>query len=166
MLLKKQKENEENGDGKDGNGSGETGSDGLPKEGQFDSHDEWADGSGTSEGMADQQAADIASERIKDFIKKSVDEAVKQCSRGLGSVPADVRRDIMARLESRVDWKKVLRYFVKTSRRANRSSTVKRVNKRYRYIHPGKKVQRTANFAISIDQSGSVDDRMLEAFFS
>ena len=33
-------------------------------------------------------------------------------------------------------------------------------------IHPGKKVKRTARIAISIDQSGSVDDAMLEAFFA
>ena len=43
---------------------------------------------------------------------------------------------------------------------------MKRVNKRYRYIHPGKKVTRQARIAISIDQSGSVDDNMLAAFFA
>jgi len=94
-----------------------------------------------------------------------MDEALKEGSRGWGSVPADVRRDIMARIQTKVDWKKVLRYFIKTSRRADRRSTVKRVNKRYRYIHPGKKVNRQANIAISIDQSGSVSDEMLSAFF-
>ena len=177
LLLKKQKEEKEKNKSKD-NGesgesgesgetgesgeSGETGEDGLPKEGQFDSHDEWSDESSE----ANSQANDIARERIKDFIKKSVDEVSKQGSSGWGSVSAAVRRDIMARLESRVDWKKVLRYFIKTSRRSNRSSTVKRINKRYRYIHPGKKVNRTANIAISIDQSGSVSDEMLAAFFS
>jgi predicted metal-dependent peptidase len=167
LLLKKQKEDKkEKGDGEGGgDGGDETGDDGLPKEGQFDSHDEWSDGPGSGDAVEDKQAADIASERIKDFIKKSVDEAVKQGSRGWGTVPADVRRDILARLETRVDWKKVLRYFIKTSRRSNRSSTVKRVNKRYRYIHPGKKVNRTANIAISIDQSGSVSDEMLATFF-
>tara|TARA_R110000824_G_scaffold55049_4_gene151656 strand:- start:331 stop:1575 length:1245 start_codon:yes stop_codon:yes gene_type:complete len=170
LLLKKQKEEKEKEKGK-GEGEGEndesceTGPDGLPTEGQFDSHEEWTDGTGTGNSVEDGQAADIASERIKDFVKKSAEEALAQGSKGWGSVPADVRRDIMARLETKVDWKKVLRYFIKTSRRCNRSSTVKRVNKRYRYIHPGKKVNRTANIAISIDQSGSVSDTMLAAFF-
>ncbi len=59
-----------------------------------------------------------------------------------------------------------MRYFIKTSQKANRSSTVKRVNRRYAYIHPGKKVNRTAKIAISIDQSGSVDDGMLARFFA
>ena len=83
---------------------------------------------------------------------------MKQGSSGWGSVPSDVRKDIMERLVSRVDWRKALQYFVKTSRRASRSSTVKRVNKRYRYIHPGKKVKRRAKLAVSIDMSGSVCD--------
>ena len=76
-----------------------------------------------------------------------------------------MRRDIVARLQTSIDWRKVLRYFVKTSTRANKTSTVKRLNKRYRYVHPGKKVQRRAKIAISIDQSGSVSDEMLQAFF-
>ena len=42
---------------------------------------------------------------------------------------------------------------------------MKRLNKRYRYIHAGKKVNRQANIAISIDQSGSVSDDLLSAFF-
>ena len=157
LLLKKQEENKESGDGDGEGGSG----DGLPEDGQFDSHDEWADS--TPEGS---QAADIAKERIKDFVKKSAEEAMKQGSSGWGSVPSDVRKDIMERLVSRVDWRKALQYFVKTSRRASRSSTVKRVNKRYRYIHPGKKVKRRAKLAVSIDMSGSVCDNMMALFFS
>ena len=115
--------------------------------------------------LEEQQASDIASERIKDFVKKAVDEAMKEGSRGWGSVPSEVRRDILAKIQTIVDWKKVFRYFIKTSRRSSRRSTVKRLKKRYRYIHPGKKVNRQANIAISIDQSGSVSDSMLAAFF-
>ena len=165
LLLKKQQENQQQqgqGEGDDASESGEGGGgDGLPDAGQFDSHDEWADG-----GEEGSQAADIAKERIKDFVKKSAEEALKQGSSGWGSVPADVRKDIMERLTSRVDWRKALAYFCKTSRRSSRSSTVKRVNKRYRYIHPGKKVQRRANLAVSIDMSGSVHDGMMALFFS
>jgi len=72
----------------------------------------------------------------------------------------------MDRLTPKVDWKKVLRYFIKTSQRASKSSTVRRLNKRYPYIHPGRKINRQAKIAISIDQSGSVSDEMLAAFFT
>ena len=43
---------------------------------------------------------------------------------------------------------------------------MKRINRRYAYIHPGRKVNRQAKIAISIDQSGSVDNGMLAAFFT
>jgi predicted metal-dependent peptidase len=77
-----------------------------------------------------------------------------------------MQKEILARIKSKVDWKSILRYFVKTSQRANKTSTVKRLNKRYAYIHAGKKVERTAKIAVAIDQSGSVGDDMLVKFFS
>jgi predicted metal-dependent peptidase len=165
LLQKKQEESQANAQGKDKSEGEEDesgdkspqASDGLPEEGQFDSHDDW--------GATDSVTEEIAKERLKDFIKKAAEDANKS-SNGWGSVPSSCRRDILERLKTHVDWKKVLRYFIKTSTRASRTSTVKRLNKRYRYIHPGSKVRRQAKIAISIDQSGSVDDEMLTAFFS
>lgn len=151
-------ESEGEGEG-DGEGEGE-GEEGVctcrPKAPpQFDSHDEWdADGEGSA----------IAEERIKDIIEKAATEAQK--SNSWGTVSAATRKEIMDRLTPKVDWKKVLRYFIKTSQRANKSSTVRRLNKRYPYIHPGRKINRQAKIAISIDQSGSVSDEMLAAFFT
>ena len=159
-LLKQQKEQEQEQKGKGSGEAGDSDDDFISEDGQFDSHDEWADG----DDPASQQAAAIAAERVKDFVRKAAEEVAKQ-GNGWGTVPADMRRDIISRLQTKVDWKKVLRYFIKTSRRSHRSSTVKRLNKRYRYIHAGKKVNRQANIAISVDQSGSVSDEMLSAFF-
>jgi len=170
LLKKMQEENKEDQEGDKGDkgdkgeegesGQGSQSGDGLPDDGQFDSHDEWD----TPPDADGQQANDIAAERLKEYIRKAAEEAQK--GSGWGSVPGSVQRDIAARLQTRVDWRNVLRYFIKTSLRSDRTSTVKRINKRYRYIHPGKKVNRHAKIAISIDQSGSVSDSMLEAFFS
>ena len=55
---------------------------------------------------------------------------------------------------------------MKTSQRSDKRSTPRRLNKRFPKVHPGKRVRRHAKIAISIDQSGSVDDRMLSMFFS
>ena len=60
----------------------------------------------------------------------------------------------------------MLRYFVKTSERSDRRSTPRRINRRFPKIHPGKRIRRHAKIAISIDQSGSVDDNMLSLFFA
>lgn len=125
--------------------------------GQFDSHDTW--------GKADAQTKDIAKERLKEAVKK----AAKECDegRGWGTVSQNVRKEIHERLVMQpLDWKKVLRYFIKTSVRADKKSTIKKINRRYPYIHPGRKTTRRAKIAISIDQSGSVSDKMLEGFFA
>jgi predicted metal-dependent peptidase len=42
---------------------------------------------------------------------------------------------------------------------------MKRINRRYPYIHPGKKRGYTAKLLVAIDQSGSVSNEMLSLFF-
>jgi len=153
-ALKKMKEEQEDqeGDGEGGQGSGDP-------FGDMDSLDDH-EGFGESDGTAEE----IAKERLKDTIKKAAEEAEK--SRNWGTVSAPMRQDIMDRIATKIDWRKVLRYFVKTSQRSDKRSTPRRLNKRYPRVHPGKRVRRHAKIAISIDQSGSVDDAMLAAFFS
>ena len=151
-------------DGEDGQGQGGQGGD--PQDGQgngnnlsdhaFDDHSGWGDVS--------EEVKQIAKEHLKEAVKKATEEASK--GNGWGTVSADVRKQIMDMITPKVDWKKVLRYFIKKSQRADKRSTVRRINKRFPLIHAGKKVRRQAQIAISIDQSGSVSDGMLSAFFS
>jgi predicted metal-dependent peptidase len=153
-------EGEESGEGgegeenKDGSGSGASG--GKPKPQTLDDHSMWG---------GDDTANEIAKERLKEAVKKAAAESAKAGS--WGTVSGECRKDITDRLlTTKVDWKNVLRYFIKTSQKASRRSTIKRINRRYPYIHPGRKQSRQAKIAISIDQSGSVDDGMLQAFFA
>ena len=143
----------EGGEGQPGQGNGNP-LDGMDS---FDDHSGWDD--------VDDQTKQIAEERIKEFVKDAVEEA-NSSSRGWGSVPADCRKEIIASISTKVDWRKVLRYFVKQSQKANKRSTVRKINKRYPYQHPGKKATRTAKIAVAIDQSGSVSEAMLTAFFA
>jgi predicted metal-dependent peptidase len=115
-------------------------------------------------GEADGTTQEIAKERLKEAIKKAAEEAEK--GNNWGSVSHSMRQDIMDRIATKIDWRKVLRYFVKTSQRSDKRSTPRRLNKRFPKVHPGKRVRRHARIAVSIDQSGSVDDTMLTAFFS
>ena len=146
-ALKDMAEDSENSDGEGG---------GLGDADSFDYHDDFGDADGTTQ--------EIAKERLKDSIKKAAEEAEK--SRNWGSVSHTMRGEIMERIATKIDWRKVLRYFVRTSQRADKRSTPRRINKRYPRVHPGKRVRRHAKIAVSIDQSGSVDDGMLTAFFS
>ena len=159
-LIKKLEKQEEDGDG----GEGQPGGKGDPSDafgdGQFDDHGKWDEAKLGEDGDA---IAEIAKERIKDHMRKAAQEAGE--SGGWGTISAETRKDILDRITSKLDWRKVLRYFVKTSQRSHKRSTVRRVNKRYAYIHPGKRVTRTAKILVAIDQSGSVYDALLALFF-
>jgi len=140
--------------GENGPGQGE-GSDG-----QFDDHDGWG---GEPNSEAEGSMA-IARERLREAMRKGAEEAAKS-SHGFGNMHESVREKIMQFINGTVDWRAVLRNFIGQSQRSFKSNTIKRINKRFPYIHPGRKVNRTANIAIAIDQSGSVDDSMLSLFF-
>ena len=139
-------------------GNGEGQGEGGDELGDYnmDSHDGW--------GEADAETKAMAKERLRDAVEKAAKEAAS--GKGWGTVSSSVRKQIMDMITPKVNWRKVLRYFVKTSQRSNKRSTVRKLNKRFPYIHAGKKITRQAKIAISIDQSGSVSDQMLASFFT
>ena len=141
----------QSGDGQSGQGSGSL------EDQVFDNHDGWGDVS--------EETRQMAKERMKQAVADAAKEVQSKGS-SWGSVSSSTRQKIMDMISPKVDWRKVLRYFVKTSQRSSKRSTVRRINKRFPYIHSGKKVTRQAKIAISIDQSGSVSDKMLAAFFT
>ena len=108
---------------------------------------------------------DMAEDKIKSKLKK-IDSDLASGGQSWGSVPIEIQRELQKSLQPKLDWKSILRYFIKTSQRSSRRSSMKRLNRRYPYVHPGRKAERTAKIAISIDQSGSVGDAMLVAFFT
>jgi predicted metal-dependent peptidase len=129
--------------------------------GNFDSHDGWGEG-----GDIPQEVKEMAKERLKDAMRQAADAASKDRTNGWGSVSATTKQSIMRFINSTVDWRAVLRMFIGQAQKASTVNTVKRINKRYPYIHAGKKSLRHANIAISIDQSGSVSDELLGLFYA
>ena len=150
----------DDGDGEGGEGQG-SGS-GLPD--SLDDHSGWGGESDMDE-ETKQAMREVAEQRLKEAMKDAVEE-INSSGRGWGTVGASTRKAIQDFITPKVDWRKVLRYFIKTSQRSNKRSTPRRINKRFPYIHSGKRVTRQAKIAISIDQSGSVSDAMLALFFS
>ena len=140
--------------------------DGVDGSGQFDDHGNWAEGSG------DGMEAETANERVKEYLKEAAEKAD---SKGWGTMTSKTREEIKKFLESYVDWRKVLRMFIGRAQRADKSNTRRKIDKRtHNYaqgigvvsVNPGRKVNKIANIAISIDQSGSVDDDLLGAFYA
>jgi predicted metal-dependent peptidase len=167
MLKEDERFQPKDNDG-DGQGQGQpsdgqgTGGDGLPD--TMDDHSGWG-GEADMDEETKQAMRDVAEQRLKEAMKDAVEE-INSSGRGWGSIGADTRKAIQDFITPKVDWRKVLRYFIKTSQRSNKRSTPRRINKRFPYIHSGKRITRQAKIAISIDQSGSVSDAMLALFFS
>ena len=108
---------------------------------------------------------DYVDQRIKNIIENAVNSA-DQTSNGWGNIPKEISSAIRRSVSRIIPWQSVLRQFVGTLVPNGRRSTVKRINKRYPYIHPGSKRHRTPGLLIAIDQSGSVDNDMLTLFFA
>ena len=102
--------------------------------------------------------------RVRGIVEKAVRKADSQAN-GWGNVPSALREDIRKSVSHAVNWRNVLRQFIGSLERGNSTSSMKRINRRYPYIHPGKKRGYTAKLLIAVDQSGSVSNEMLSLFF-
>lgn len=165
-IKKMVEEQKKNGQGEgEGQGEGQSGGgQSQPGDGNgsgFDSHEGWGE---DGKNPIPQEVRELAKERLRQAMSEAANEANRTGS--WGSVSQSMRKDIMKRITSKVDWKKVLRYFIKTSQKADKQNSVRKINHRFPYIHAGKKTNRTAKIAIAIDQSGSVSDAMLMTFFA
>lgn len=129
--------------------------------------DDWIDSIDDHSGWAEisEEERELIEAKAKDLIGKAAKEADKT-AQGWGSIPSEIRESIRNFVSNRIDWRGVLRQFVGTLIRANRTTSMKRINRKYPYIHPGKKNAYMAKLLIAIDMSGSVDNGMLEEFFA
>ena len=126
---------------------------GLP--GPMDDHDGWDE-------MSEEDR-----ELLKGKIRQSVEEAIKECdAKGAwGSVGADTRQVLREMVSNEIPWQSVLKQFCGMTRRANRASNVRRLNRKYPGIHPGFQKGYTSSIAVYIDQSGSMSQWELEMLF-
>jgi predicted metal-dependent peptidase len=130
----------------------------IPGCGPLDDHEGWG------EGLSDEQK-----EKLKNQIKENLEKAVRESdksSRGWGSVGAETRARLREMVAKKVNWKEILNYFVGTTQRGEKRTTHRRINRKYPYIHPGKRRSYKSTIAIYIDQSGSVGNDDIEMFFA
>lgn len=135
---------------------------GIPGDGDgddvnsVDSHDQWENI------PADAKA--LVEDKIKQLVKRAVDHADSKPN-GWGNMSEELRNEIRDSVNDAVDWRSLLRNFVGMLCRADRATSIKRINRRFPMIHPGSRRGHTARLLIAIDQSGSVDDEQLNAIF-
>lgn len=134
----------------------EAGKKGIPGEGE--------DGDGFPGGMDDHDGWDDLSDEEREYVAGKIRQSVKEAQEradsknAWGSVPATMREEIRKKVRGEIDWKSVLRHFVGTTSRADRLSSVFRMNRKYAGIHPGHARDYRPTLNCYIDQSGSMTD--------
>lgn len=123
----------------------------------MDDHEGWGDG------LSQEERQQIEDE-VKELVKKAAGACDKSSSKGWGSVSAKTQEKIRKSFQNTIDWKKVLANFIGRRQRAKKSSTYRKINRKYPYIHPGRKIGHTSNLAVYIDQSGSISHKDITAF--
>jgi len=102
--------------------------------------------------------------KVKTIIEKAVYEA-DSLSDGWGNIPFDIRDAIRKSVSRLIDWRAVLRNFVGSLNRSTRSTSFKKINKRYPLIHPGVKHGHDARLLVAVDESASMSNERLSLFF-
>ncbi|MAG26750.1 hypothetical protein CMI47_14510 [Candidatus Pacearchaeota archaeon] len=143
-------------EGKRGQPGGPGGEGGEPSDlPGFDDHDGWGE-------LTDDERAMVAG-KIKEAVKNAASECDAKGS--WGTVGAEARQKIRELVSTEIPWETLIKQFVGMSRRANRSTSRMRLNKKYPGVHSGFKRGYTASIAVYIDQSGSVSETELNLLF-
>ena len=121
----------------------------------MDDHEGWGE-------MSDEER-EVVKGKVKEILRNAVKRA--DGSNSWGSIPAPMREHLRKMVSDSVDWTAVLRNFCGTSQRLNKSSTLRRINRKYPYIHPGVSRSHTATVGVFVDMSGSVSDEALEQIY-
>ena len=127
---------------------------GLPGFG-FDDHNGWDE-------LSDEER-ELISAKVKEIVKEAAGEAN---SRNWGSVSSSTRSEIMKIISNEIKWESLLKRFCGFTKRDERRSSIRKLNRKYPGIHPGSKKLYKPAIAVYVDESGSVSDRELEKFFA
>lgn len=135
---------------------------------QSDDESESLDGSG--DGGLDEHdwegAQQMSAEEQKE-LAQDIEGALRQGGIYAGKMGGDMLLSVKEMLEPKVDWREVLRRFVRTSLKDRDSPSWRRAHKRYLWqdiILPSIVGKRMKHLAVAIDTSGSVQGDLLASF--
>lgn len=148
------------------NGSGKGEGDGEDSDGEGD-----ADGEGFDE--HDWDGAREMTDGEKKELEREIDQAIRQGvmahQKIAGTGAGDLDRDLLDLLEPKVDWREMLREFVKSTCHAKDTSSWRRVNRRFlstgTYM-PSLIGEKVGHMVIAVDTSGSVGQEELSGFLT
>jgi predicted metal-dependent peptidase len=126
----------------------------------FDSHEGWGDD--------DSQDAQLAKGKIEQILKDAISKADR--SNSWGTVGAAMRDRLREMVSNEVNWKEILRQFVRASRRGKNTSSwsnlhMSNLHESYGPACPGIKRGVTSNINVYFDHSGSMSNEWIELLF-
>lgn len=153
LLRKEQQEKKDRGEQSDG----ESESSGTEVTGiSLDTHD-WE---GAQDGMTKEEQEQLG---------RDIDQALRQGGIYAGKVGGNMPREIGELLKPKVNWREVLRRFVRTSLKDRDSVSWRRAHKNYLWqdvILPSIMGKRVKHLVIAMDTSGSIQGPILTEFLS
>ena len=130
-------------------------------------------GSGTETSIADEMdehdwegAQEMTPEQTKE-LARDIDEAIRQGALAAGKLGSGGDRMFDDLLQTKIDWREVLREFISTTCAGNDYSTWRRPNRRFissGYYMPSGVSEQVGELVIAIDTSGSIGGRELAQF--
>jgi predicted metal-dependent peptidase len=113
-----------------------------------------------------QGAKEMSTEAVKELTQE-IESALRQGGIYAGKVGGDMLRSVQEMLEPKVDWREVLRRFVRTSLKDRDSPSWRKAHKNYLWqdiILPSIVGKRMKHLVIAMDTSGSIQGEMLSLF--
>jgi len=111
-------------------------------------------------------AKEMSAEEHKE-LSQEIESALRQGGIYAGKVGGDMLRSVQEMLEPKVDWREVLRRFVRTSLKDRDSPSWRRAHKNYLWqdvILPSIVGKRMKHLVVAMDTSGSIQGEMLSLF--
>lgn len=129
------------------------------------------DGDGGYPGMDMHEGWDELSDEEREYVAGKIRQAVKDAvlkadgKNAWGSCPAGMRAEIRKRVNGEIDWRSILRHFVGTTNRADRITSMQRLNRKYPGLQAGTTRDYKPRIHVYMDQSGSVSDWEIQLLF-
>lgn len=156
-ILKKEKDEREQEEGEEGGGQGDEGSDIVSV----------SSGSGDGFDQHDWEGAKQLSAEEQKQLAQDIEGALRQGGIYAGKVGGDMLRSVQDMLEPRVDWRDVLRRFVRVSLKDRDQPSWRRAHRNYLWqdvILPSIMGKRMKHIVVMFDTSGSIQGQLLEMF--
>jgi predicted metal-dependent peptidase len=161
ILLKQDQQDSGAGEGGDsGDGGGDDEGGGGEGEGE---------GASSGTGLDDHDwegAQEMTAEETKE-LARDLDEAIRQGALAAGKLGSGGDRMFEDLLQTKIDWREVLREFISTTCQGNDYSTWRRPNRRFvssGYYMPSGVSEQVGELVIAIDTSGSIGGQELAKF--